>query len=202
MYTDFFGLTQRPFGSNAVGDRVYIGPQQVKIISTLGNALSGDDTVVTLSGRVGSGKTTVINRVLESVASKRAVARIGRLQLGPDEVLELLLTEFGVTDLPPGTIQRYNAFKNLLKDWAQSGTRSFIMVEDAKHAGLDALLELEAITASDAGDSPGACILLMGGLDLDEFLQQPQLDRMRQRLRRRTTLEACSESEVHGYLAH
>ncbi|MBT8078568.1 MAG: hypothetical protein KJO31_08310, partial [Gammaproteobacteria bacterium] len=202
MYTDFFGLTQRPFGSNAAGERVFVGPQQVKIISALGKALSGDDTVITLSGRIGTGKSTVINRVLESVSKNRAVARIGRLQLGPDEVLELLLTEFGVTELPPGTIQRYNAFKNLLKDWEQSGTRSFIVVEDAKHAGLDALLELEAITSSDAGDSPGACILLMGGLDLDDFLRSSQLDRLRQRLRRRMTLDPCSEAEVQGYLAH
>ena len=202
MYTEHFGLKQRPFGSNATGERVFVGPQQVKIISSLGNALSGNDAIVTLSGRVGVGKTTVVNRALESVASQRAVARIGRIQLGPDEVLELLLTEFGVTDQPSGTIQRYSAFKNLLNDWARSNTRSFIVVEDAIHAGIDALLELEAMTAADAGDSPGACIVLMGTPELDEFLQSPKLDRLRQRLRRRSVLEPCSPSELKEYLDH
>ena len=115
--------------------------------------------------------------------AKRAVARVGRMQLAADEVLELLLTEFNVSRQPNGTIQRFAAFKRLLHDWAIGGTRAFIIVEDAERIGNDALIELEALTAAESGDSAGASIVLMGQPSLADRLSLPELARLRQRTR-------------------
>ena len=120
---------------------------------------------------------------------------------GHDEVLELLLEELGI-EMPSGTVQRFSAFRRLLLKYAEEDTRVFIVVEDAARIGTDALSELEALTATDAGVSEGANIVLMGDSGVDALLQSPQLARMRQRLRLRQEIAPMSASELLGYCKH
>jgi type II secretory pathway predicted ATPase ExeA len=198
MYEKHFGLKTRPFRSSHEGSGIFVGAQ-VKVASLKS---SRHRTLWSVCWRCRCRKTTVVNRALEAITSKRAVARVGRMQLAADEVLELLLTEYNVSRQPNGTIQRFAAFKRLLHDWAIGGTRAFIIVEDAERIGNDALIELEALTASDSGDSAGASIVLMGQPSLAERLSLPDLARLKQRTRLRQTIVPFTAAEVQGYVKH
>lgn len=201
MYETHFGLNKRPFRALAAGTDVFVGPQTAATMAGLKKALAGSDSIVTVSGPVGVGKTTLVRRALEAVGNKQTIISVGRMQLGHDEVLELLLEEMG-SKLPASTVQRFSTFRRLLKQRADEGTRVFIVVEDASRVGADALSELEALTAADAGVSEGANIVLMGGEDMSEVLQSPRLDRLKQRLRLRQKVSPLSNSELLGYFKH
>ncbi len=200
MYQEHFGLTRELFRSNPEGESIYIGPQQLATIARLRKALATPDAIVAVTGPVGVGKSTIAGRALEEIAPERMIARIGRMRLGPDEVLELLLESFSVTRQPAGTIQRFAAFKRLLRDFAASGTRPFIIVEDARRIGTDALLEIEALTAADTSGAASANIILLGDSELDTLLADPGLARMKQRIRLRHTVAPFKESDTEGYL--
>ncbi len=202
MYQKHFGLKTKPFGSNAEGPAVFVGPQQTQIINSLKKGLNAVDSVVAVSGPVGAGKTTIVSRALESLSPGRMVAKVGRMSLAPDEVLELLLTGFGISRQATGTIQRFAAFRRLLTERAAAGAQVAIVVEDAQRVGLDALVELESLTAADSGDATGANIILMGQLELNEWLATPALARLRQRTRLRQVIEPLTAPEVLGYLRH
>ena len=202
MYQKHFGLKTKPFGSNAEGPAVFVGPQQTQVINSLKKGLNAIDSVVAVSGPVGVGKTTIVSRALESLSPGRMVAMVGRMKLAPDEVLELLLTGFGISRQATGTIQRFAAFRRLLTERAAAGAQVAIVVEDAQRVGLDALVELESLTAADSGDATGANIILMGQLELNEWLATPALARLRQRTRLRQIIEPFTAPEVLGYLRH
>ncbi len=202
MYQKHFGLKTKPFGSNAEGPAVFVGPQQTQVINSLKKGLNAVDSVVAVSGPVGVGKTTIVSRALESLSPGRMVAKVGRMSLAPDEVLELLLTGFGLSRQATGTIQRVAAFRRLLTERAAAGAQVAIVVEDAQRVGLDALVELESLTAADSGDATGANIILMGQLELNEWLATPALARLRQRTRLRQVIEPFTAPEVLGYLRH
>ena len=202
MYEQHFGLNSRPFGAKAEGAAVFVGPLQAKIISSLTKGLAATDAVVTVTGAVGVGKTTMVSRALESISPGRMVAWVGRMQLAPDEVLELLLAGFGVKQQTRGTIQRFAAFRRLLAERAAAGAQVAIVVEDAQRLGIDALVEIEALTAADAGDSTSANIILMGQPQLNKMMATPELARMAQRNRLRQKIEPLNEAEVAGYVKH
>ena len=103
MYEERFGLKTNPFRLNAEGSAVFTGPQQATIISSLHKALAGTDNVVVVSGPAGVGKTAIVNRALETNKAHQMAATIGRMRLGPDEILELLLAGFGVSRQPNST---------------------------------------------------------------------------------------------------
>lgn len=202
MYEEHFGLKSRPFGAKAEGAGVFVGPQQAKIMTSLTKGLGAADAVVTVTGPVGVGKTTIVSRALESISPGRMVAWVGRMQLAQDEVLELLLTGFGVSRQAKGTIRKFAAFRRLLGERAAAGAQVAIVVEDAHRIGTDALVELEALTAADTGDSNSANIILMGQPELNKMLASPELARIRQRNRLRQKIEPFSDAEVTGYLKH
>ncbi len=202
MYEAHFGLSSRPFGSKAEGVRVFSGPRQVETMTSLKKGLTALDAVVTVTGPVGVGKTSIVSRALDTISPNRMAAWVGRMQLAPDEVLHLLLAGFGIKAQTKGTIQRFAVFRRLLAERAAAGAPVAIVVEDANRIGVDALAELEALTAADTGDATSANIILMGQPTLKKLLAQPELARLNQRTRLRQAIEPLTQPEVNGYLKH
>jgi len=202
MYAQHFGLKKRPFRANATGTDVFVGPHIASIMAGLKKALTSSDAIVTVSGPVGSGKTTQVNRALESLGGNQKIVLIARMRLDSSDVIEFLLDELGVQERPNGAIQKFALFRRQLKDLADNGARLYIAVEDAVRLGADTLAEIEALTAADTGESDGASIVLMGEDILDTMLHEPSLARLEQRIRQRLTVAALPVAEMRGYLRH
>ena len=175
MYETHFGLKKRPFRTLALGNDVFIGPQTAAAMAAIKKALATPDAIAAVTGPVGGGKTTVVGRALDGLGKKCVIVPIGRIKLGTDEVLELLLGELGVDDMPASTVQRFTLFRRMLRKFAGDETRDVVVVEDAARIGVDSLSELEALTAADAGVSDGANIVLMGDEKLKALLNTPEL---------------------------
>ncbi|MDH5500716.1 MAG: AAA family ATPase [Gammaproteobacteria bacterium] len=202
MYEQEFGLKKRPFRASASGTDVFVGPQTATILAGLKKALAADDAIVTVAGPIGSGKTTLVNRALESMGTNCKVIRLARMRLESKDVLEFLLDELAAAERPNGIIQKFGLFRRCLKDLEIRRTRVFIAVEDMNHLGVETLAELEALTAADAGESGGASVILMGDEDLDKMLLDTKLARVKQRIRHRFTVAPLCAAELRGYLRH
>lgn len=202
MYEQHFGLKKRPFRANAIGTDVFVGPHIATTTATLKKALTANDAIVSISGPVGSGKTTLVCRALESLGSGQKTVLVARMRLDSNDVLEFLLDELGIEEKPNGTIQKFTLFRRHLKKLAENDKRLFIAIEDGVRLGADTLAEIEALTAADAGESEGASILLMGDEALDVLLREAPLARIQQRIRQRVKITALPVAEMRGYLRH
>ena len=202
MYEKHFGLERSPFRAKATGNDVFVGPQTASTMAGFRKALAAQDAVVTVSGPVGTGKTTLVERAVDAMGTKYKTIRVGRMAMDSNDVLEALLVVLGVQDRPAGTFQRFAALRRKLKELQDREVRVFILVEDALRAGVETLAELEALTAADAGESDGASIVLMGDERLGEFMQSPQLGQLQQRIRQRHTIFPQCGAEMRAYLMH
>ncbi len=202
MYEEHFGLEKRPFSEKAKGPDVFVGPQTAKTMEGFRKALAVQDAVVTVSGPVGTGKTTLVERALNAIGSKYKTIRVGRVKMNSSDILESLLIVLGVQERPNGTIQKFGALRRKLQQLQDAETRVFVLVEDAVHAGSETLAELEALTDAEAGESDGASIVLMGDDRLFDFMRQPELARLQQRIRRRHKIQPLCLPEMLGYLRH
>ena len=160
MYKKHFDLEKRLFRGNVAGPDVFVSPQTAKILSGIKNALSGPDAVVTVTGPVGSGKSTAVAHSLGAISGKNAIVRVGRFPLQRGEVLDLLFDHMRIQQRPPRGNQKLALFRQLLFNLAENDSRMFILVEDAPFLGSNVLAELEVLTASDTGPSDGANIVL------------------------------------------
>jgi type II secretory pathway predicted ATPase ExeA len=202
MYKNHFGLERRIFRGNAAGADVFVGPQTASILGGIKKAMAGPDAVVTLTGPVGSGKSTAVAHALGAISGKNAIVRVGRFPLQRGELLDLLFDHMRIQQRPQRGNQKLALFRQLLFNLAENESRMFILVEDAPFLGPDMLAELEVVTASDTGPSDGAAVVLMGDEYLKELLASKSLARLRQRIRLRRNLEPCTTEELGGYLRH
>ena len=202
MYEQHFGLKKRPFLARASGGDVFVGPQTANTMAGLKKALAAQDAVVSISGPAGVGKTTLVAKAIDALGGTHRAIRIGRMQLDGTDALEFLLEELGTGTLPRGPIRQFAAFRELLEQLESSGKRLVIVVEDAIRTGVETLAEIEALTSADAGVSAGAAIVIMGDESVAEFLADPQLARLSQRLRQRLQINPMSLAELRGYLMH
>lgn len=200
MYLEHFGLKKRLFRADAGAASVFVGPQNTAAMAAVRKSLATDDAAIIVSGPVGVGKTALLRRALDSIGDKRIVISIGRLHLGHDEVIELLLAGLGADQLPAGTVQRFAMFRRMLHQHAEQHKRVFILVEDAARIGIDALAELEALTAEDSGAPNGASLILMGTNSIAELLRAPELTRLKQRVRLRQNITPLNAKDVAAYL--
>ena len=202
MYEKHFGLSKNPFQSVAEGEAVFEGPEQSKVISDLKTALSAKDSIAVITGPVGVGKTTIVQRALEQSGPDRLVAILGRIQVGSDELVDLLLAQFGSARDSERRFDCLENFERILAEKAEAGARVFIVIEDAERLGAELLEELEALTAADGGARAGANIIMMGPQKLDKLIATPALERVRQRIRLQQSLERFTAEEVESYLRH
>jgi len=142
MYESHFGLKKRPFRALAAGNDVFVGPQAATTMAGLKKALSTPDAIASVSGPIGAGKTTIVNRAVNAIGEQRLIVSLGRIQLDHDEVLELLLEEMGADPIPASTVQRFTKFRRMLQEHSSKNIRVIIVVEDAARIGVDAIAEL------------------------------------------------------------
>ena len=202
MYEQHFGLKKRPFRAVAKGTDVFVGPQTAKAMAGLKKALQTQDSVVTLSGPAGVGKTTIAGRVVELMAETHRAVSIARQKLDSADLLEFLAEELGVSSLPSGAIRRFREFRRRLAELEAENRRVLVIVEDAALLGAETLAELEALTAADAGEGNGAAIVLLGDARLGTLMRDPLLTRLTQRLRLRVELQGLNAAELRGYMMH
>lgn len=197
-----YGLKRQPFKAAASGADVFVGPQTAKVMQSTKKALASPDAVVAVIGPAGTGKTTLVKRALGTITGDKQVIHIARMQLGHDEVLELLLEAVGATEIPASMLKQFRLFQQLCVEKANAGVRTMILVEDAVRIGEDALAELEALTAADGLDNGGANLVLMGDPTLGKLLHTDSLVRLRQRLRLYQKVQPLAAAEMQGYLKH
>ena len=202
MYEKHFGLNRRPFLATVSGNDVFVGPQTAQTMAGLRKGLQVQDAVVLVAGPSGCGKSTVTAKALDAISANHRTVRIGRMSLRGTDVLEYLLEELGVTELPNGPIRQFSTLRERLAQLESDDSRVVIVVEDAIRLGAESLAELEALTAADAGASGGAALVVMGDARLLQFLPDPQLTRLAQRMQHNVQIRPMSEPELRGYLMH
>jgi type II secretory pathway predicted ATPase ExeA len=202
MFEQHFGLSGNPFDGGAEGSGVFLSPRATDLLRRVNKIFASPDAVLCVSGPVGSGKTTLVGRALSALGRQHTIVRVGRLKLGPDEVLDYLLRELGLKQMPAGTIQKISVFRSILEKLERNDIRLFIVVEDAARLGNVALQELEVLTATDSGVSDGANLVLMAENEFAVALETPGLRRLRQRVRLHSTVYPMTAAETRAYVHH
>ncbi len=199
----YFGLKKQPFCASTTGTDVFVGPQIADKLAGLKNALKFDDAFITVTGPIGSGKTTLVGRALESNTTNAVVIRIPRLHFNSRELLELLVDELGIEEKPDSTYQLFISVRRRLAQLTANNSNISIVVEDAIHIDANTLSDIEALSATEAGVSEGSTtVVLMGTSALDEMLRETRFARIQQRIRLRLNVDALPPAELRGYLRH
>lgn len=200
MYLEHFELTCRPFEETPDHRFLYMSTQHARALANIQFALTNRDNFVVISGEIGMGKTTLLNRVLEELPNDVAVARIAHTTLNPTELLHKLLGEFGIRTYKKNKVYLLDELRQFLLTQKDAGHQVAILVDEAQNLSTGTLEELRLLSSMDFSLSKLVSVVLVGQPNLNDLIDSPKLEQLRQRVRIRQHLLPLNEAETAEYI--
>src|ERR1700681_371464 len=120
MYNRSFGVRRNPFNMTPDPSFLFLTAQHREALVGLTYAILQRKGFIVMTGEVGTGKTTLLARVLQFLpATKLQFSIIQNPTLTPAEFLEMALLDFGLSDIPSSKAQRLWLFQNLILQGAR-----------------------------------------------------------------------------------
>jgi general secretion pathway protein A len=201
MYKNFFGLRENPFNVNPDPRYLFLTPRAQEALSGLMYGVRMRKGFILLTGEVGTGKTTLINHLLDWLHKQRTpTAFIFNSHLGVSQLFDFVLADFGI---PVDTRTKSNVMMRL-NEWLleryRAGQTPVLIVDEAQNLPLYVLEEIRLLLNLETPSEKLLQIVLAGQPELEEKLKRPELRQLRQRIMLRCKTMPLDPEEIHGYI--
>ena len=202
MYCDFYQMTERPFAVTPDPKCLYLNARYREALAALHYGITQRKGFITLIGEAGTGKTTLLKRLLEDFDQKTRSVFIFNTHVTFEEILEYLFAEF---DLPVHNgkklymLQRLNTF---LLEELRSGGNVALLIDEAQDLDYSVLEDLRLLSNLETAKEKILQIVLSGQPELGEKLGNPNLRQLRQRIAVSCRLLPLSRDEISEYIQY
>ncbi len=202
MYETFYGLREKPFSLFPDHRFLYLNRRYQLALSLLEFGVLNNNGMILLTGDPGTGKTTLLQKILSTIDQAVIVGRLTYTQDKGNSLLPWVLKAFGLQAnslLPADLFQVFSDFFNA-KVQEQYGL--LLVVDEAQNLEGEKLEELRLLF--NLNDRQGAVfqILLAGHTQLRERLHNPQLRAFVQRIGTDFSLEPFNQEDTKAYILH
>lgn len=202
MYRRFFGISDPPFGACSDPRFLYLTPQSQEVLSCLQYGVAARKGFVVMTGEVGTGKTTLLNTVLNSFEGQRiSTAFVFNPRLDVLDFLEFVLADFGI----PSNARTKSGMLLQLSRWLidrfRNGELCAIVVDDAQNLSWELLEEIRLLTNLEIASEKLVQIVLSGQPELEEKLRNPIVRQLRQRVSLWCKTQPLTIEETTAYIA-
>ena len=203
MYEGFYGLTADPFRLSSDPRFCFNHHSYARAKAYVQYALYRAEGFVMVTGKPGTGKTTLVYDLLENLPTQHVVAgTLVSTQLEADDLLLMTGHAFGL-DLP--STQKALVLQRLTEFMAQQhrqGKRTLLIIDEAQDLAASALEELRLLTNLQRNGEPLLQIALLGQEPLRDLVRRPEMEQVHQRLIASWRLEPLDPAETVGYVRH
>jgi putative secretion ATPase (PEP-CTERM system associated) len=204
MYETFYDFTAMPFQLTP-DSRFFFGSKgHSRAIAHLIYGLSQGEGFIIVTGEVGAGKTTLVERLWSELdRDTYTLARINTTQVAAEDLFRLTMNAFGINaqGLDKATLLR--DFQDMLRAYASGGRRCLLVVDEAQNLSLPALEELRMLSnVTVEGTQSVLQTILLGQPQFRRKLASPDLDQLRQRVLASYHLGPMTEEETRAYIEY
>ena len=203
MYEHFYHLKAEPFRLSPDHRFCFNHQSYAKAKAYMQYAFERAEGFVMVTGRPGTGKSTLVNDLVDTLSSSGAkVAKLVSTQLEAADLLRMVAHSFGLQteNLDKATIlQRLD---KLLMSHHSDGRRALLIIDEAQDLSSSALEELRLLTNLQLNNQPLLQIFLLGQEELRALVQGPGMEQVHQRLVAACHLEQLKEDETKAYILH
>ncbi|HUI41175.1 MAG TPA: AAA family ATPase [Terriglobia bacterium] len=201
MYKKFFGLRENPFNVNPDPRYLFLTEHTEEALASLTYGIQNRRGFVLLSGEVGTGKTTLVNKLLDWVHNQSfSTAFLFNPRLSVAEFFDFMMADFGIPCESNQKSQVLMRLNHWLLERYKNGETAVLIVDEAQDLSLRLLEEIRLLTNLETSTEKLLQIVLSGQPELEEKLRQPELRQLRQRITLRCKTYPLTLAETGGYI--
>ena len=174
-----------------------------KALADLKLALVGKEAFIVITGRPGTGKTTLLSEAIAQLdASKVVMANLLTTRFEAHDLRSMVASSFGLNCSKVSNSDISSELENFLQMRHSEGKRAFLVIDDAQRLGEGVLEELQLLTNLQEHGKPLLKIILVGPEELTDSIHSLEPEDTGKRMISSSQLEPLSESETIDYIAH
>ena len=202
MYLEHFGLSEQPFRLTPDSRFLYLSKAHAQAKAYMEYTIWNRDSFVVITGEIGCGKTTLIQKVLENMDEDVIVAKIHQTQLTEVQFLQALLAEFGIKAFKSSKVQTLNKLNEFLAEKNAEGKRVVLIVDEAQNLSAKVLEEVRLLSGLETARQANLNVVLAGQPELNDTLDSQGMEQLVQRVRLRFHLGSLTMEEMREYINH
>jgi general secretion pathway protein A len=201
MYKEFYGLRAYPFNVNPDPRFLFLTRHAEEALACLTYGIQSRKGFVLLTGEVGTGKTTLINKLLEWLRLQQvSTAFIFNSRLNVPQFLDYMMADFGIECGSRIKSQILLRLYGWLLDRYRAGETAVLIVDEAQSLADEVLEEIRMLTNLETFTEKLLQIVLVGQPELELKLRQPHMRQLRQRLTLRSKTYPLTSAETKAYV--
>jgi type II secretory pathway predicted ATPase ExeA len=201
MYKQFYGLAQNPFSLLPDPSFFFTSRQHGMALTLLKYSLIAKHPFTVISGEVGSGKTTLVNRLLGEIGDRYTLGLINFTDARVTYFWPWVLRAYGLPYESKSSIEMYDAFMRFLMDGHRIGRTTVLIVDEAQNLAQKALESLRML--SNVNDRQTLLqLILVGQPEFLNTLRRPDFRQLTQRVSVFYRLDPLSAAETRDYINH
>jgi general secretion pathway protein A len=211
MYEDYYGFTEKPFSLTPDPKYLFKSASHASAFELLQYAIRRREGFVVITGDIGTGKTTLCRALLEQIDRKTFTALVLNPFLSEEDLLRLILQEFGVVsrdEIKRGRLvgvtkqQLIETLNDFLLSLLRIGAQAVLIIDEAQNLPLQVLEQIRILSNLETEKEKLLQIVLVGQLNLKELLRKPELRQLDQRVSIRYDLKPLTAEETSAYVQH
>ena len=204
MYTSFFGFRENPFNLTPDPRYLFLSPHHKEALDHLIYGIRERKGFITITGGIGTGKTTFCRALLSHLDPSTKSALIFNAFLSDTELLKTINQEFGVdTDSQGASKKDYvDALNRFLLDTFRRGGNAVLLIDEAQNLSHSVLEQIRMLSNLETEKEKLLQIVLVGQSELKELLASPALRQLDERITVRYELRPLHYRDVERYVAH
>ncbi len=199
----FYNLDTDPFRLSP--DHRFSFPHSTykKGLADLKLAMAGEDGFIVITGRPGTGKTTLLSEAIAQLdANKFVIATLITTRFEAHDLLSMVASSFGQNCNNKSSSVISLELEEFLRMRHSEGKRALLIIDEAQGLGEDALDELQLLSNLQDDGEPLLQIILIGPEELKDSINSPKLEDSGKRAISVSQIDSLSESETIDYITH
>lgn len=166
-------------------------------------AINSGEGFIKITGEVGTGKTLLCRKLMNSLGPKFKLAYIPNPYLEPRSLLMMLASELGITVSSSHTQHELlNALTHGLMDFARLHMQVVVCLDEVQAMPTETLEALRLLSNLETEKRKLLQVVIFGQPELEDKLNHPSIRQLKQRISFEYKLGRLSRDELQFYLNH
>ncbi len=202
MYRSFYGLTKKPFQISSDPSFMWMGEKHEEALATLKYGILDNKGFLLLTGDVGTGKTTLINALIQSLSEDIICTSVPDPGLEKLDFFNYIGAAFGI-EREFATKGAFLAnFRQFLIQSNETGKKVLLIIDEAQLLTQELLEEIRLLSNIEKTDTKLINIFFIGQNEFNEILNRQQNRAVRQRLTLNYNIDPLTPDEISEYINH
>jgi general secretion pathway protein A len=203
VYEAFYGFNEKPFSILPDPSFLYLSKKHQRALTMLEYGVINQAGFSVVTGAIGSGKTTLVRKLLESVDETLKIGLISNTHCDSfEELLQWIHFSFELDYQEKDKVALYDSLTEFLVQEYGARRRAVLIIDEAQNLSMESLEQLRMLSNVNAGKHQLLQLILVGQPGLRIMLRQPQLEQFAQRIAVAYHLAPLDEAETEEYIRH